>query len=59
MSAFLSIAGVSKRFRGLVAMDRVACEVAKGESIANSAMALPDGIWRSMVARRFRLERRP
>ena len=31
MSAFLSIAGVSKRFRGLVAVDRVSCEVAKGE----------------------------
>jgi branched-chain amino acid transport system ATP-binding protein len=31
MSAFFTIAGVSKRFRGLVAVDRVSCEVAKGE----------------------------
>ena len=34
MSAFLSIAGISKRFRGLVAVDRVSCEVAKGEIFA-------------------------
>ena len=34
MSALLSIAGVSKRFRGLVAVDRVACEVAQGEIFA-------------------------
>jgi branched-chain amino acid transport system ATP-binding protein len=34
MSALLSIAGVSKRFRGLVAVDRVACEVMKGEIFA-------------------------
>jgi branched-chain amino acid transport system ATP-binding protein len=34
MSAFLSIAGVSKRFRGLVAVDRVSCEVTKGEIFA-------------------------
>ena len=34
MSAFLSIAGVSKRFRGLVAVDHVACEVARGEVFA-------------------------
>jgi branched-chain amino acid transport system ATP-binding protein len=34
MSAFLSIAGVSKRFRGLVAVDRVSCEVMPGEIFA-------------------------
>ena len=34
MSAFFSIAGVSKRFRGLVAVDRVSCEVARGEIFA-------------------------
>jgi branched-chain amino acid transport system ATP-binding protein len=34
MSALLSIAGVSKRFRGLVAVDRVSCEVAMGEIFA-------------------------
>jgi branched-chain amino acid transport system ATP-binding protein len=34
MSALLSIAGVSKRFRGLTAVDRVACEVARGEIFA-------------------------
>jgi branched-chain amino acid transport system ATP-binding protein len=34
MTAFFTIAGVSKRFRGLVAVDRVACEVAKGEIFA-------------------------
>ena len=34
MTAFLSIAGVSKRFRGLVAVDGVACEVAQGEIFA-------------------------
>jgi branched-chain amino acid transport system ATP-binding protein len=34
MSALLSIAGVSKRFRGLVAVDRVSCEVVKGEIFA-------------------------
>jgi branched-chain amino acid transport system ATP-binding protein len=34
MSSFLTIAGVSKRFRGLVAVDRVACEVAQGEIFA-------------------------
>ena len=34
MTALLSIAGVSKRFRGLVAVDRVSCEVAKGEIVA-------------------------
>jgi branched-chain amino acid transport system ATP-binding protein len=34
MSAFFTIAGVSKRFRGLVAVDRVSCEVAKGEIFA-------------------------
>ena len=34
MSALLSIAGVSKRFRGLVAVDRVSCEVMKGEIFA-------------------------
>jgi branched-chain amino acid transport system ATP-binding protein len=34
MSAFFAIAGVSKRFRGLVAVDRVSCEVAKGEIFA-------------------------
>jgi branched-chain amino acid transport system ATP-binding protein len=32
--SFLSIAGVSKRFRGLLAVDRVSCEVAKGEIFA-------------------------
>jgi branched-chain amino acid transport system ATP-binding protein len=31
MTALLSIDGVSKRFRGLVAVDRVSCEVAQGE----------------------------
>jgi branched-chain amino acid transport system ATP-binding protein len=34
MSALLAIEGVSKRFRGLVAVDRVACEVAQGEIFA-------------------------
>src|SRR4029077_16059202 len=34
MSTFFAIAGVSKRFRGLVAVDRVSCEVAKGEIFA-------------------------
>jgi branched-chain amino acid transport system ATP-binding protein len=34
MSALLSIAGVSKRFRGLVAVDRVSCEVMQGEIFA-------------------------
>jgi branched-chain amino acid transport system ATP-binding protein len=34
MSAFFSIAGVSKRFRGLVAVDRVSCAVVKGEIFA-------------------------
>jgi branched-chain amino acid transport system ATP-binding protein len=34
MSALLSIAGVSKRFRGLVAVDRVSCEVMPGEIFA-------------------------
>jgi branched-chain amino acid transport system ATP-binding protein len=34
MSAFFTIAGVSKRFRGLVAVDRVSCEVEKGEIFA-------------------------
>jgi branched-chain amino acid transport system ATP-binding protein len=34
MSALLSISGVSKRFRGLVAVDRVSCEVMKGEIFA-------------------------
>jgi len=34
MTALLSIAGVSKRFRGLVAVDRVSCEVEKGEIFA-------------------------
>ena len=34
MSAFLTIDGVSKRFRGLVAVDRVACDVAQGEIFA-------------------------
>jgi branched-chain amino acid transport system ATP-binding protein len=34
MSALLSIAGVSKRFRGLVAVDRVSCEVMSGEIFA-------------------------
>ena len=28
MSAFFAINGVSKRFRGLLAVDRVSCEVA-------------------------------
>ena len=32
MSAFFSIAGVSKRFRGLVAVDRVSFEVARARS---------------------------
>jgi len=34
MSAFFAIAGVSKRFRGLVAVDRASCEVARGEIFA-------------------------
>jgi branched-chain amino acid transport system ATP-binding protein len=34
MSAFLSVADVSKRFRGLTAVDRVSCEVQKGEIFA-------------------------
>ena len=34
MSAFLTIAGVSKRFRGLLAVDRVSCEVTRGEIFA-------------------------
>ena len=34
MNALLSIAGVSKRFRGLVAVDRVSCEVMPGEIFA-------------------------
>ena len=34
MSALLSIAGVSKRFRGLVAVDQVSCEVMAGEIFA-------------------------
>ena len=34
MSALLSVAGVSKRFRGLVAVDRASCEVMKGEIFA-------------------------
>ncbi len=34
MTAFFSIAGVSKRFRGLVAVDRASCEVAQGEIFA-------------------------
>jgi len=34
MSALLTIAGVSKRFRGLVAVDRVSCEVMRGEIFA-------------------------
>lgn len=34
MTAFFSIAGVSKRFRGLVAVDRASCEVTQGEIFA-------------------------
>ncbi len=34
MSAFFSIEGVSKRFRGLVAVDRVSCDVTRGEIFA-------------------------
>jgi branched-chain amino acid transport system ATP-binding protein len=34
MSAFFLIAGVSKRFRGLVAVDRASCEVMRGEIFA-------------------------
>jgi branched-chain amino acid transport system ATP-binding protein len=34
MSALLSIAGVSKRFRGLVAVDQVSCDVMAGEIFA-------------------------
>ena len=34
MSALLSVTGVSKRFRGLVAVDRVGFEVAQGEIFA-------------------------
>jgi branched-chain amino acid transport system ATP-binding protein len=34
MSAFFSVAGVSKRFRGLVAVDRASFEVARGEIFA-------------------------
>ena len=34
MSALLSVAGVSKRFRGLVAVDNVSCDVMPGEIFA-------------------------
>jgi len=34
MSALLSVAGVSKRFRGLVAVDNASCEIARGEIFA-------------------------
>ncbi|PWB61198.1 MAG: ABC transporter ATP-binding protein, partial [Bradyrhizobiaceae bacterium] len=34
MSALLTVAGVSKRFRGLLAVDRVSCEVTRGEIFA-------------------------
>ena len=34
MTTLLSIAGVSKRFRGLVAVDRVSCEIESGETFA-------------------------
>jgi branched-chain amino acid transport system ATP-binding protein len=34
MNALLTIAGVSKRFRGLVAVDRVSCDVMPGEIFA-------------------------
>jgi branched-chain amino acid transport system ATP-binding protein len=34
MSAFFSIDGVSKRFRGLVAVDRASCKVTRGEIFA-------------------------
>src|SRR5256885_17214800 len=34
MSAVLAIDGVSKRFRGLVAVDRVSCDVTRGEIFA-------------------------
>jgi branched-chain amino acid transport system ATP-binding protein len=34
MTALLSVAGVTKRFRGLVAVDRVSLDVAKGEIFA-------------------------
>jgi len=34
VTAFFSIAGVSKRFRGLVAVDRVSCDLARGEIFA-------------------------
>ena len=34
MSAFFSIEGASKRFRGLVAVDRVSCDVTRGEIFA-------------------------
>ena len=34
MSALLSVMGVSKRFRGLVAVDNASCEIARGEIFA-------------------------
>ena len=34
MTALLSITGVSKRFRGLVAVDRVSCDIEQGEIFA-------------------------
>jgi branched-chain amino acid transport system ATP-binding protein len=34
MNALLTIAGVSRRFRGLVAVDRVSCDVMPGEIFA-------------------------
>jgi branched-chain amino acid transport system ATP-binding protein len=34
MSAFFATEGVTKRFRGLLAVDRVSCQVAKGEIFA-------------------------
>jgi branched-chain amino acid transport system ATP-binding protein len=34
VSAFFAIDGISKRFRGLLAVDRVSCEVARGEIFA-------------------------
>jgi branched-chain amino acid transport system ATP-binding protein len=34
VTALLSIAGVSKRFRGLIAVDNVSCEVAEGSIVA-------------------------
>ena len=72
MSAFFAINGVSKRFRGLVAVDRVSCEVERGEIFAvigpNGAgkttlfnmiagALRPDEVCRRGIARTFQIVR--